>query len=89
MYRNLDKNEEVIHGHYDLVLKVGNQYDIHYGIHQGVYEYVGKIKTGDKDHPYSWGQHLFKNIETGEITFGYYGYTSPYEFTSIVQPHNN
>lgn len=88
-YKNLDTSIEVVNGHYDLVLKVGNLYDIHYGIHQGVYEYVGKIKEGDMDHPHFWGQHMFKQLSTGKITFGYFGYTSPYEFTSIVKPHKD
>lgn len=89
-YKNLDLSTEVVHGHYDLILEVGNLYDIHYGIHQGVYEYVGK--TSKKSLKYEWdspGQHLFRNCKTGKITFGYYGYTSPYEFSSIVQPHKN
>ena len=76
---------ETIHGHHDLVLEVGNLYDIYYGINQGVYEYLGILEEFDG---YKWfiGAHLFKNIETGK-EFAYYGYTSPYQFTSIVQPH--
>lgn len=87
-YKYLDLTPEIIKGHYDLTLTVGNLYDIHYGVHQGVYKYEGK--TTKKSLKYKWdspGQHLFRNCETGKITFGYYGYTSPYEFTSIVHPH--
>lgn len=82
-----DTATEIIHGSYDLILEAGKLYNVHYGIHQGVYEYVGKVKEGDKEYPYSCGEHLFKDIKTGEITFGYYGYNSPYEFASIVQPY--
>lgn len=85
-YKNLDTKTEIIHGHYDLVLRVGSLYEVHYGIHQGIFQYVGKVKENDKVHPHSRKQHLFKNINTGEITFGYYGYNSPYEFTTIVHP---
>ena len=88
-YKNLDLSTEIVHGHYDLELKVGNLYDIHYGVHQGLYEYAGKVRDDDPDHVHSRGIHLFKNMETGKITFSYYGYTSPYEFSSIVKPHKN
>ena len=64
-----------INGHYKLVLKCGNQYNIRYGIHQGVHEYVGTTMEGE---------HLFKKGD--KITFGYYSKTSPYEFTNIVKP---
>lgn len=86
-YKDLDTRTEIIHGHYDLVLRVGSLYEVHYGIHQGIFQYVGKVKENDKVHPYSRGQHLFKNIDTEEITFGYYGYNSPYEFTTIVHEY--
>ena len=70
----------LIKGHYDLLLKVGNKYEIHYGIHQGIYEYVGTTKDRE---------HLFKNIKTDKITFGYYSHISPFEFTAIVRNLNN
>lgn len=79
---------EIIEGYRTLVLEVGKKYNIRYGIHRGEYEYVGKVSENDKNNPYSHGEHLFRYCKTGEITFGYYGYTSPWEFTSIVQPLN-
>ena len=82
----VDITTQCIKGHFDLSLKVGEKYEIHYGIHQGIYEYVGKISDQDKKHIYSHGQHLFRNLNTKQITFGYYGKFSPYEFTSIVKP---
>ena len=75
----LNQDKEIIKGHYDLLLEVGKLYRISYGIHHGIYEYVGREDT-------SYGMHLFKNTQTGEITFSYCGETSPYEFTRIVTP---
>ena len=82
----VDITTECIKGHFDLNLKVGEKYEIHYGIHQGIYEYVGKVSDKDTKHIHSRGQHLFRNLDTKQITFGYYGNISPYEFTSIVRP---
>lgn len=65
----------IVNGHYDLVLKYGNKYHIRYGIHQGIYEYIGTTIEG---------KHLFKKGD--KITFGYYSRYSPYEFTKIVKP---
>lgn len=64
-----------IKGHYNLVLKFGNKYNIRYGIHQGVHEYVGTTIEGE---------HLFKKED--KITFSYCSKHSPYAFTSIVKP---
>lgn len=81
----VDTTPETIEGHERLVLEVGQKYEIHYGIHQGIYEYVGRVAKHDHCNRFSKGEHLFRKIETGEITFGYYGTSSPYEFTSIVR----
>lgn len=83
-----DKTPEVIEGHCKLELIPGDLYEIHYGIHQGKYVYEGKVSKDDPNHIYSRGQHMFRKVETGELTFGYYGHTSPYEFTSIVRHIN-
>ena len=77
-----NKKPKVIHGHYDLELVVGNLYEIHYGVHQGIYEYLGQETEGFWE-----GAFRFKNIETNN-EFCYYGTNSPYEFTSIVEPYN-
>lgn len=76
MKSNLITTDIVIKGHNELTLKVGNKYEIHYGIHQGVYEYVGTTMDGE---------HLFKNLKFDKVTFGYYSKTSPFEFTRIVK----
>lgn len=76
----------IIKGYYELLLHVGSKYEIHYGIHQGVYEYVGQEVNRDYDGDLHNGAHLFKNIETGVVSFGYYGANSPFEFTNIVRP---
>ena len=78
----LNQDVEIIKGHYDLLLEVGKLYRISYGIHQGIYEYVGR----EQDEDTSYGMHLFKNTQTREITFSYCGEISPYEFTRIVMP---
>lgn len=82
----VDTTTECIKGHFDLNLKVGEKYEIHYGIHQGIHEYIGKISDRDTIHIHARGQYLFRNLGTKQITFGYYGNNSPYEFTSIVTP---
>ena len=64
-----------IKGYYNLVLKCGNKYNIRYGIHQGIHEYVGTTIEGE---------HLFKKED--KTTFGYCSKYSPYAFTSIVKP---
>ena len=74
-HKNIITDDITIKGHYDLVLKCGNKYNIRYGIHQGIHEYVGTTVEGE---------HLFK--KDGEITFGYYSKNSPYAFTIIVKP---
>lgn len=74
---NLILNDILIKGHNDLLLQVGNKYEISYGIHQGVHEYIGTTKDG---------QHLFKDMKRNEITFGYYSKVSPFEFTNLVRP---
>ena len=82
----VDTTTEYIKGHFDLNLKVGEKYEIHYGIHQGIYEYVGKVSDRDTENIYARGQHLFRKLNTKQVTFGYYGKSFPYEFTSIVKP---
>lgn len=86
---DIDINPKTIRGHYNLELVVGNKYEIHYGINQGVYEYVGREINKDEDGELHKGRHLFRNCATSEISFGYYGDTSPFEFTSIVKPYKN
>ncbi len=74
-----------------LELIPGDLYEIHYGIHQGVYRYEGKIadnETNRKNHEFSIGCHMFRSMKTGELSFGYYGHSSPCEFTSIVRRIN-
>lgn len=73
-----------------LELIPGNLYEIHYGIHQGIYKYEGKVADDEKNYPehrFSIGCHMFRSMSTGELSFGYYGKTSPSEFTAIVKPH--
>lgn len=84
---DIDIKPKTIRGHYNLELIVGNKYEIHYGIHQGVYEYIGREINKDEDGEIYKGRHLFRNYATGEISFGYYGEVSPFEFTSIVKPY--
>jgi hypothetical protein len=64
-HKNLITKDITIKGHYNLVLKCGNKYNIKYGIHQGVHEYVGTTTEGE---------HLFKKGD--KVTFGYYSKTS-------------
>ena len=74
-----------------LDLIAGDRYEIHYGIHHGTFRYEGKVadnKKNRKNHPFSIGCHMFRNEQTGELSFGYYGYTSPSEFTRIVRRIN-
>ena len=76
----MNKEKRIIKGHYDLELIVGNHYKIRYGIHQGVYKYLGQETKG------FWKDaSLFENVANND-TFYYYGLTSPYEFTTIVHP---
>jgi hypothetical protein len=83
-YVGLDQSVDVVVGHGKLVLIPGNEYEIHYGIHQGRYVYVGR-KMDDNDLPEDYrANHMFRPVDSNEITFSYYGHTSPYEFTSIV-----
>lgn len=81
----VDTDTEYINGDCQLELVVGDRYEIHYGIHQGLFEYVGRVSKDDPINIHSRGTHLFRNLEKNEITFGYYGNTSPYEFTRIVR----
>jgi hypothetical protein len=85
---DIDVNPKTIKGHYNLKLIVWNKYEIHYGIHQGIYEYIGREINKDCDGDLHNGAYLFRNCETGKISFGYYGDNSPFEFTSIVKPYN-
>jgi len=77
----MNTNKRIIKGHYDLELVVGNLYDIHYGINQGVYEYMGQETEGFWENA-----SIFRNIDNDKF-FNYYGINSPYEFTNIVKPH--
>ena len=85
---DIDVKPKTIRGHYNLELVVANKYEIHYGINQGVYEYIGQEINKDEDDELYKGRYLFKNCKTGEISFGYYGDNSPFEFTTIVKPYN-
>ena len=83
----VDTTTQVINGYDKLELIAGNKYDVHCGIHQGIHEYVGKVvenKLYPNDELFT-GEHLFKNCKTGELSFGYYGLNSPFEFTRIVK----
>ena len=74
----MNTKTRIIKGHYDLELIVGNFYKIRYGIHQGVYKYLGQETKG------FWKDaSVFENI-VNHNKFCYYGLNSPYEFTSIV-----
>lgn len=76
----MNTKTRIIKGHYDLELIVGNYYKIRYGIHQGVYKYLGQETKG------FWKDaSVFENI-VNHNKFCYYGLTSPYEFTGIVHP---
>jgi len=78
----MNKGIRIIHGYNDLKLIVGQLYDIHYGVNQGIYEYMGQETEG------FWkNASVFRNIENNKY-FNYYGTNSPYEFTNIVSPHN-
>lgn len=71
-----------------LELISGDRYEIHYGIHQGTYRYEGKVADNTenrKNYPFSIGCHMFRNEKTGDLSFGYYGHTSPSEFTRICK----
>ena len=85
---DIDVKPKTIRGHYNLELVVGNKYEIHYGINQGVYEYVGREINKDDDELHN-GAYLFRSCKTGKISFGHYGDHSPFEFTSIVTPYKN
>jgi hypothetical protein len=85
---DIDVKPKTIRGHYNLELVVCNKYEIHYGIHQGIFEYVGQEINKDDYDELHIGMYLFKNCSTGKISFGYYGDTSPFEFTTIVKPYN-
>jgi hypothetical protein len=69
-----------------LELIPGDKYEIHYGIHQGIYRYEGVVadnKENRKNHPHSIKEHMFRKIDTGDLTFGFYGYHEPSLFTRI------
>ena len=74
----MNTRTRIIKGHCDLELIVGNFYKIRYGIHQGIYKYLGQETRG------FWKDaSVFENI-VNHNKFCYYGLNSPYEFTSIV-----
>ena len=79
MESDLITKDIVVKGHNVLTLRVGNKYNIQYGIHNGVHEYVGTTKEG---------KHLFKKLETNIVSFGFHSYNSPFEFTRIVTDLN-
>ena len=83
----IDVKPKTIKGHNELKLIVWNKYEVHYGIHHGIYEYIGREINKDEDGELSDGMYLFRNCTTGRISFGYYGDNSPFEFTSIVKPY--
>ena len=71
---------------YVVELIPGDRYRINYGIHQGIFRYEGKVKdnaTNRKNHPHSIGECLFRDEQTGKLSFGYYPHVSPCEFTRI------
>ena len=72
-----DKKPQVIHGGHDLELIPGKLYDIHYGVNQGVYEYLGKETKGFWE-----GAYTFKNTENGKL-FCHHA-SHPYEFVGCV-----
>lgn len=80
----VDITPKTINGHYELNLIAGHKYEIRYGIHQGMYEYLGQI-IEDKDFPQdAVGQYYFKSCDK-DIEFAFYGDISPFEFTRIVR----
>lgn len=79
----VDITPKTVNGHYELNLIVGHKYEIHCGIHQGIYEYLGKI-IEDKNFHQVDGQYYFKGCGK-DIDFGFYGDISPFEFTRIVR----
>lgn len=86
----VDTTTQVINGHDKLELIAGNKYEVHYGIHQGIHEYLGKVieNTSYPNNKLFTGEHLFRNCDTGNISFGYHGTHSPFEFTRIVKSIN-
>jgi hypothetical protein len=86
----VDTTTQVINGYDKLELISGNKYEVCYGIHQGVHEYVGKVVKNNlyPDDELFTGEHLFKNCKTGKLSFGYHGKYSPFEFTRIVKSIN-
>lgn len=78
----MDKKTYIIHGHYELELIPNYLYRIHYGIHQGIYKYCGRLNTGFWE-----GAYCFVDIASGRPFYNYASY--PYEFTSCVTPYYN
>ena len=66
----VDVTPQVINGYEELKLVVGNKYEVRCGIHQGIYEYVGKTiyDYNCSNIDICAGQHLFRSCETGKIT---------------------
>ena len=79
----MNKKARIIKGHYDLELIVGNYYKIRYGIHQGVYKYLGQETKG------FWKDaSLFVNI-VNKDNFYYYGLTSPMNLLELYTQLKN
>lgn len=69
-----------------LELISGDRYEIHYGIHQGTFIYEGKVadnETNRKNYPFSINEYMFRNEQTGELSFGFYPHVEPSLFTRI------
>jgi len=79
---NMNTETRIIKGHYILKLVPEKYYRISYGVNQGIYKYLGQETEG------FWkGASIFENI-INHKQFNYYGLSSPYEFTGIVNPIN-
>lgn len=66
---------EIIAGDRQLDLIACTNYRISYGIHQGIYEFIG---ADDADYC------KFKNIETGQVSFAFYCLNEPYLSLKII-----
>ena len=73
---------------YRLELIPGDRYEIHYGIHQGIYIYEGVVSdnySNRKNYPHSIGEYMFRSVETGEVSFGFYPKNNESLFTRICK----
>lgn len=78
-----------IKGHYTLTLTVGEEYYIHYGIHQGKYKYIGRVIECHYESLMGIieGQHMFCKVGEENNLFLYYGKSSPFEMTGIIHEY--